>query len=27
LTEKDIEQLFADVTNSKIKELKQLPSA
>jgi hypothetical protein len=27
LTEKDIEQLFADVTNSKIKELKQLPRA
>jgi hypothetical protein len=27
LTEKDIEQLFADVTNSKIKEPKQLPSA
>jgi hypothetical protein len=27
LTEKDIEQLFADVTNSKIKEPKQLPQA
>ena len=27
LTEKDIEQLFADVTNIKIKDTKQLPSA
>jgi len=27
LTEKDIEQLFADVTNVKVKEPKQLPSA
>ena len=27
LTEKDIEQLFADVTNIKVKEPKQLPSA
>ena len=27
LTEKDIEQLFADVTTAKIKEPKQLPSA
>ena len=27
LTEKDIEQLFADVTNIKVKDTKQLPSA
>ncbi len=27
LTEKDIEQLFADVTNVKVKDSKQLPSA
>lgn len=27
LTEKDIEQLFADVTNVKVKDTKQLPSA
>jgi hypothetical protein len=27
LTEKDIEQLFADVTTVKIKDTKQLPSA
>lgn len=27
LTEKDIEQLFADVTNTKVKDPKQLPSA
>ena len=27
LTEKDIEQLFADVTNIKVKDTKQLPQA